>query len=104
MADYHQPPPALSLRHGDTCAIPGCPSVRSQLQPNGWWCAGGKRATDILQCHAGPVCPNCKLNFVLIPEEENSELVEDVVDDEVDEDDEDDEDYEPSDSDNDDSD
>ena len=42
MVDYHQPQPAPSLRHGDTCGVPGCPSVRSPLQPNGWWCAEGK--------------------------------------------------------------
>ena len=32
MVDYHQPQPALSLCHGDTCGVPECPSVRSPLQ------------------------------------------------------------------------
>ena len=99
MVDYHRPQPALSLRHGDTCGIPGCPSVRSPLQPNGWWCAGGKRATEILQCNAGPICPNCKLNFEN-PDEADSDSDSDSVEIE----DDDDEDYEPSDLDSEDSD
>ena len=102
MVDYHQPQPALSLRHGDTCGVPGCPSVRSPLQPNGWWCAGGKRATEILQCNAGPICPNCKLNFEN-PVEADSDS-DDSDSDSVEIEDDDDEDYEPSDLDSEDSD
>ena len=39
MVDYHQPQPALSLRHGDICGVPGCHTVQNPLQHNGWWCA-----------------------------------------------------------------